>query len=147
MKRYLKPIYCMAISRKDLATKLYQVSGDLLDHLALYYLSDSDETCHHWASEIFAFLHSVPVIKCRNKLPDAKFIYGNTFEVWHDSLIRHIYALCKEHGVFYDPTKLGKILEFADKYFQWLSQSLSTSGIVTSSQVYEILKILKSESL
>lgn len=147
MKRYIKPIYCISISRKDLTHGLYQVSGDLLEHLALYYISNSDEKCHHWASEIYAFLHSIPTLKGSNKFPNADMIYNNTFKIWQDSLASKLPSICKEHGVSFNPDIIDNLMEFVDRYFVWLCNQLSTIGRVSTSQVYDILGDIKGESL
>lgn len=132
---------------KDLIHRLYQVSSDLLEHLALYYISDSDEAYHHWASEIYAFLHSVPTLKGSNKLPNADMIYDSTFRIWQDSLAIKLPSICKEHGVSFNPNVIDNLMKFADRYFIWLCNQLSTIGRVSASQVYDILKDIKSESL
>lgn len=147
MKRYIKPIYCMSISRKDLTRRLYQISSDLLEHLALYYISDSDELCHHWASEIYAFLHSIPTLKGNNRFPNADMIYNNTFRIWQDSLAIKLPGICKEHGISFNPDVIDNLMTFADRYFIWLCNQLSTIGRVSASQVYDILKDIRSESL
>lgn len=147
MKRYIKPIYCMSISRIDLTRRLYQISGDLLEHLALYYISDSDETCHHWTSEIYAFLHSIPILKGNNRFPNADMIYNNTFRIWQDSLAAKLPSICKEHDMKFNPNVIHSLMEFADRYFIWLCNQLSTIGRVSALQVYDILRDIKSESL
>lgn len=143
MKIYVK---ASAMKKKDLADDLQDVTIPIIQHLLKLYLFPNAEEKMHWRREVAKLLRGVPKLKAKHKRPSANFIFENTYLMFSyrikefvDDVIADEYTLTPDNYKFQNIDWAVNIIE---EYFDWLSNQLSTYGVITLPTIYSKLEEL-----
>lgn len=137
MKKY---IYAMSMSRGDLRSWVSAHTRQVIIALAQLYLFPTGNRVH-WRKEVWEKFSTIHRLKPTNKLPSAKFILDNSFNVYKNILPSLMqYAIDKEE----DYSPISNIDEddfrlLVEDYFLWLANMLSNADAVAKSDVLEEL--------
>lgn len=137
IKEHAMPLDSIGIS-------LRASSDNLIEHLLkVFYYRDSIESYNHWKSEIYAFVHKVPLAKKTNKAPKKSFIKKNLwgyqediFPIIHKKLVK---SFCIRYGFISLDERAGL---FCKEYIDWLSEGLSEDVIVSLEEISDHIKYL-----
>lgn len=134
-------IYIFAAkNRKDLGAWIEGHTRQVMIAITQLYLYPNGPR-RHWRKEVWEKFYEMDLFKHNNKLPDAKFILKNSWEVnkkWVNNILE--FVIDKEED--YTPREdinteeLTRILE---EYFIWIADKLSKSPVVRISEVREEL--------
>lgn len=137
MKVYVKS---MSMSRGDLKDWIESHTKQTIIALAQLYLFPSGNRIH-WRKEVWEKFHEMHKLKFNNKLPSAKFILNNSYELHQAMTCRLLqYAIDKEEK--YTPISNIRESEFmviVEDYFIWLANQLSQKEIVNTQEVLDEL--------
>ena len=103
-------------------------------------------TRNHWQHEIFTQLHSVKMIKGKNKYPSAdkifSWLYTNQIPDMQEprkfrKMVQSILYTEKELSAPADMRKLqSEVISILKQYYKWLSEQLATDGFVSQQDIY-----------
>ena len=121
---------------------------DAADHGAacadIYMFSDRyPEYKNHWRNEVWNRIPRMHFVKHKNKLPDAKLIYDNSYNMYKgyiDTILER--AIEHEKNLMPDYDKLEDVSDFdaiVQSYFKWLSSYLSVNALARPKDIYEKL--------
>lgn len=122
-----------AESRKRIIDSLDNQVPVVLEHLAKCAYYPNSDSFAHWCTEVRAALWYVPAMKGSNRYPGKELIYRSCVSN-HQQMIQALTdGTYEDHG----PTDINpdKVKDIIYKYFQWLSDMLSTRGRVTMKEV------------
>lgn len=142
----MKKYFCgfVSLDRQYLTQALSGISGNLIENLIKLYLFKDSDNANHWRREVWNALHMVPSLKKSEK-------YNGTVHdiVTKDVIIRDIIGayddmttelanLMIEEYPDLTPfrTDYDELSVIVNTYLDWISDVLSTKGVVTSSEVY-----------
>lgn len=143
MKRY---IFANAKYKDDIEDMIQDATPQIIEPLAQLYLFPGTEICGHWRKEVWNRIPTMPLLKGRNKLPSAKFIFKNSYELFQfdiDAIVQQ--ALDHESDLTPDYERLANMYQFKKivrTYFTWLSEYLSKHKVVNPTDVYNELNSL-----
>lgn len=140
MKLYIKA--SAARRKSDIAEMIQDMTPQIMESLAQIYLfSDRyPEYKNHWRNEVWNRIPRMPLVKHKNKLPDAKLIYDNSYNMYK-GYIETILERAIEHekNLTPDYSKLEDVSDFNDivqSYFEWLSSYLSVNALARPKDIY-----------
>lgn len=143
MNLYLKA--SAARRKSDIAEMIQDLTPQIMEPLAQIYLfSDRyPEYKNHWRNEVWNRIPRMPLVKHKNKLPDAKLIYDNSYNMYK-GYIETILERAIEHekNLMPDYDKLEDVSDFdaiVQSYFKWLSSYLSVNALARPKDIYEKL--------
>lgn len=143
MKRY---IFANAKYKDDIEDMIQDATPQIIEPLAQLYLFPGTKICGHWRKEVWNRIPTMPLLKGRNKLPSAKFIFKNSYELFQfdiDAIVQQ--ALDHESDLTPDYERLANMYQFKKivrTYFTWLSEYLSKHKVVNPTDVYNELDSL-----
>lgn len=141
MKYYIRSF---SFSQSEIARKLSAPMKIIIEHLLYIVLAPESTTVHHWCSEIYGFLNYVGKLDRKNRFPKQRQIYEWTYGKMQDLVTDERFmsvmiksAVRKERFTVDVPINeiITKLDHVCTDYFSWLSQELSTVGIVDSDDV------------
>lgn len=137
MKLYIK---AMSMKRSDLKEYIESHTRQTIIALAQLYLFPHGNRVH-WRKEVWEKFHEMHKLKFNNKLPSAKFILDNSYELHQSMTCRLLqYAIDKEDK--YTPISSRRESEFlviVKDYFLWLANQLSQQEIINTKEVLDEL--------
>ena len=128
-----------AYDRRKIEDILVNKSPEILEHLIKIYFYPGNDSINHWKDEIYSFINRVPKVKFNNKFPSSKFIYDKTYGVWWDTIPNIVDKVLDEYGDSNRDSNMSDCLDFCSRYFTWLSNELSSKGLISKKDVYEII--------
>ena len=140
MKRY---IFANAKYKDEIEDMIQDATPQIIEPLAQLYLFPDTEICRHWRQEVWNRIPTMPLLKGRNKLPSAKLIFKNSYELFQfdiDAIVQQ--ALDHESDLIPDYERLANMYQFKKlvrTYFTWLSEYLSKHKVVNPTDVYNEL--------
>ena len=134
MKSY---VYGIVLDTHILA--LSGVSGKLTEHLIKLYLFPYIDK-NHWRKEVWNLLHLVPKLKSSKKFPSNQMI-RDIIGAYDDMTTELANLIIEEYTEEYPDLKpcrtdYNELAAIVNNYLDWISDVLSTKGVVTSSEVY-----------
>ena len=117
-----------AYDRRKIEDILVNKSPEILEHLIKIYFYPGNDNTNHWKDEIYSFINRVPKIK-----------FNNTFGVWGDTIPNIVDKVLDEYGDSNREYNMSDCLDFCSRYFTWLSNELSSKGLISKKDVYEII--------
>lgn len=140
MKRY---VHAMSMSKGDLCSWVESHTKQTILALAQLYLFPTGPRVH-WREEVWSKFQEIHRLKPKNKLPSAKLILENSYEVYKDKLMNILqHAIDKESK--YTPIDNIDESEFrliVNDYFLWLANYLSQNDYLLKVDVYNRLDAL-----
>ena len=126
----------MALDKQSLIQELSGVSGKLIEHLIKLYLFPNSNTKNHWRKEVWNLLHQVPKLKSSKKFPSNRMIRDIIGA--YDDMTTELSTLVMEEYPDLKPyrTDYAELATIVNNYLDWISDVLSTKGVVSSSKVY-----------
>lgn len=148
-------ILAMSESAREIKRDLTSATNLVIEHLLKLYLMTSHESENHWRREVYSFIHNVKKLSTSKKFPSTKMIYEWTYGVYQDVVTDEKYmevmvrSIEEDYDYDFSYLNISEVCKNMDKvcqrYFSWLSDSLSKVGVVSPKQVYgkldEILDI------
>lgn len=140
MKRH---IFANAKYKDEIEDMIQDATPQIIEPLAQLYLFPGTEICAHWRQEVWNRIPTMPLLKGRNKLPSAKLIFKNSYELFQfdiDAIVQQ--ALDHESDLTPDYERLANMYQFKKlvrTYFTWLSEYLSKHKVVNPTDVYNEL--------
>lgn len=137
----MKRIYGMSKNRKDLAAWIEDRTFPVMCAIAQLYLFPNVTTRAHWRIEVWEKLHEMKLFKHNNKLPDAEFIYANSWGIDEEYVSDAITWAISHENLLTPIAKIDKVElhDIMSDYFSWLSQQLSKHRAVHINDVAEKL--------
>lgn len=132
MKSY---VYGMVLDTHTLA--LSGVSGKLTEYLIKLYLFPYIDK-NHWRKEVWNLLHIVPKLKSSKKFPSNQMI-RDIIGAYDDMITELSNLLIEEYPDQPHLTYSDELDTIVNTYLDWISDVLSTKGVVSSSEVYNKL--------
>lgn len=127
----------------DIGDDLEGLTLPLLEALAQLYLFPNSEYENHWRTEVWEKLSEVPKIKRSHKLPKKDYILKNTWYEYNDKIKTIMNrAIAHEHMLIPNSDRRKNVSEFyeiCEEYMHWISDRLSTYGIIDPEDVYKKL--------
>ena len=147
--RYLKE---MADGLADIKRELRAASERIRENLMQIFLWRYSTTVNHWMGELYAVCHSVSKCRHNKKYPKSSVILQEIWGYWEDSyydkLSKYISQLEYKEAMTAPSFDKYSLYNFLRAYCDWLSDILSTDGLVTAPEVKaEINKLLQQYSL
>ena len=142
----------------DLKNKLVNKSEDLFEHLLKLYYWRNTQTKDYWAKEAGGEFLSVSKLTTTKKLPTSEFIKSALYEKWqNDSDFNRIISKIMRDPKYAQYAKTFPIKKitygakvFCERYIDWLSDILSSTGSHTTDEgkykLYELLDIDEAEN-
>lgn len=145
-------IFSNAQKRSDYESHLSGQFIIMITHFAKLYAFPKSQNKDHWQEEIYAFLHTAPLLKSSKKYPRFEWIVNKTIGEYRNRLplfeneMKDVIDLypkeCKRSNM--SNVEFFKMVEI---YMNWLAKRLSTDGQVSRDEVQEKLsKIFKEET-
>lgn len=137
MKVYVS---AMSMRRGDLQDYVEAHTRQVIIALAQLYLFPSGPRVH-WRKGVWEKFNEMHTLKPMKKLPSAKFILDNSFEIYKNRLVDMLqYAIDKEEK--YAP--IGNVDDYEFRvlvhdYFIWLANMFSSQELIRKSDVYQEL--------
>lgn len=130
-------ILCFTDTNQEIKRKIHDSSDHIMEHLIKIWIFPNHDTVDHWKREVVGFLNKVPKTKNSKKYPSKEFILKNSWNVYEDILDNIIISAIDEvedaTPIWFDESDIYKgIFE----YFDWLSDELSTKGIILRQDAY-----------
>lgn len=139
-------MYILAMSKPKQAIEyqLYNIADPLIEHLTKIALYPDSDYKNHWVSEVYAFLHIVPLMKGNNKRPKASIILECTWGVWKDSYDTVYSLVISEYENSLGETNISQnnAYKFCEEYIEDLAIELSNNGKVNSAWVNNKINLL-----
>ena len=132
-------IIAQADTRRETIRQLKLTLNPLFHHLTKLVMFPNAQEVNHWRKEVSDLLNTVDKMKQNKKFPSKQFILDNTWEIKNDTLNERMEALLKEYDYSTDATH-DDIYNKLEAYFDWLSEELSTKGIVARPDIINKLK-------
>lgn len=128
----MKRVHGMSKNRADLAGWIEDRTFPVMCALAQLYLFPNVTTRTHWRIEVWEKFHEMKLFRHNNKLPDARFIYSNSWGVdakYAEDAVT--WAIDHEH-TFQPKDRVNKheLCCMMSTYFKWLSSQLSKHRVV-----------------
>ena len=138
MKLLIRPdkIFSYAMYKKDMATELESSAWNIAEHIVKLSLYPINGACRHWRKEIFAFLNKMNVLKGSNKLPSKDFLFKCLYESQKPYLDGYINYYIVEYGEPDVNVDVDRIKSRIKEYFEWVSDKLSSTRRLHTSEVY-----------
>lgn len=150
MKIYIR---AFAEKQKEIERGLSGKTDAIINHILYLVMEPDSKNRQHWCSEIYEFIPEIDALDDKNKYPSAKQIYAWTYGKKQDGIIGPLSkvqrkiesAIDKEnfHGTYDVADIETKLDTVCVAYFSWLSEELSTYGLVSRPQVrtklYELI--------
>lgn len=144
------PLLEMAYSKNKLEDYINNRCIELKDHLILcfVYKNKYKMTVHHWASEIYGFLHDCPKLKTTNTYPTyeqlEKWCLNSFTDIIKDNIDSRVQSeksIMKYKSIpdYNKDEVYNKVVE----YFKWLFINFSEKGEVTFNEVENKIKELQ----
>jgi hypothetical protein len=139
MKSY---VYGMVLDTHTLA--LSGISGKLTEHLIKLYLFTNDTKNpwrkSDWRKEVWNLLHIVPKLKSSKKFP-SNIMIRDIIGAYDDMTTELSNLIIEEYIEEYPDLKpcrtdYDELNVIVNNYLDWISDVLSTKGVVSSSEVY-----------
>jgi hypothetical protein len=150
MKRYIQG---MAFSRADVIEKIQHNIEKSIDHFIRLIAFPSSWDVNHWKTEIYGHLHDMYKMGSSKRFPDKKLIYDYTYGKRQDLITDPTYfkkrlkqnEITEKLKCEIDITEaMNEVDRVCTGYYDWLASKLSTTGYVTSDEVYaELNQLLK----
>ena len=137
MKVYIK---AMSMKRADLRDYIESHTRQVFIALTQLYLFPSGNRVH-WRKEVWDKFSEMHTMKPTNKLPSAKFILDNSFEIYKNKIPDIIERVIDKEEMY---TPIGNIDDYAlriliQDYFTWLSNYFSQKEMLSKSDVLDEL--------
>lgn len=138
-------IYCFSRNKSEIEYNLHNKAEGVHEHLLRCFMYPNHESFNHWCNEIYSFISRIQKLKGSNKLPSARWIFNNTCKVVNDRTEQKvIHVIEQDYGPQESNYSAHQIAHMIELYFLWLSIQLSTVGVVSKSNVRNvILEILE----
>ena len=138
-----------ADSKREIERELKAKTKQIIEHLFKLYLMPNRMDRSHWKSEIANFLDSVSKLSGKNKFPTFKQIYAWTYGKYQDVITDNKYIKVMVDNIIYD-YKISEIRKtypqiceefdfICQQYFKWISEKLSSIGIVSRPEIFKKL--------
>ena len=140
--------YEMAKPKRSIETMLSNHTRSIVEHLLkLFYFRDT-QWQNKWLKDLNTSTPDVPLFSHNKNLPDKKFILQNLWLWTADTYERTVYR--KVIDIIKNYTKLScanilkkpdidKTKKFCNEYFDWASDELSNSGVITLDDIKGII--------
>lgn len=141
-------ITAMTESRKEIERSLKGSAEAVVEHIMKLVLMPHHSARNHWKQEIAALLHKVDRLAGSKKYPSAQDIYKWTYGKIRDRVTDTIYmeemlyGLTTDYNIETDMTPnefCGLTDSACTQYFKWLSDRLSSIGMIASQRIYDKL--------
>lgn len=129
-------IRAMSESQTEIYRRVSDKAANILEHLIKVIEYPDAQEVNHWKQEIYSFLNDVKKLRGTNKLPKSKLIFKG-LSVSNDMIDKFIGRVHRTY-INYQPrnNSAAFILNCVEEYQHWLSDKLSTEGLVYSDEVY-----------
>ena len=137
MKIYIS---AMSMDRGDLRSWIESHTKQTIIALAQLYVFPSGPRVH-WREEVWSKFSEIHRLKPRNKLPSAKLILDNSYEVYKNQLMNLIQHAIDKETKYIPITNIDES-EFrliVHDYFLWLANKLSQNDYLIKAEVLERL--------
>lgn len=125
--------YSLSKAEKEITSS----SQESFFHIIKLLIFNSPENYNHWRKEVWSNFHDVPLLKGKNRYPEANFIYKCIWRRNGDRIPDIIKYLKKsEAGLPLKDYDISHIESVLSKYFKWLSKKLEEDGLVASTEIY-----------
>lgn len=137
------------LTKRQYANWISTKSIPMMEVISKMHIYEDSIYENKWREELYSILHSTPLLR-HGKLPKAKLIYRNLWEIHEDTLIRVLEGTIKDikfqddHDLelSYSPCMYRSALLYCKEYFKWISDHLSEYEYLTRYQVFDYLNTL-----
>ena len=128
-------IRSMSESKNKIYSDITSASKQIDQHIIRLMLYPNSSYRDHWMHEIWAFLHDVDTLKNTHKFPKKSFIF-DALSV-HNDILRNYVKLVISEEEDLEPSyiDLDDLLSITRSYQDWLSEKLSSEGVVFQKDV------------
>lgn len=131
MKLYIR---AFTDSQAEIYRDIRSKSSIVIEHLIKVFMYPDSNGRNYWKQKIHAAMSRVPKLKRTKKYPESKNILKYSWNVWKDSIDDMIQVIETDYG----PSNIDSTMVYNKiyEYLDWLADKLTSSGYVTSKQIY-----------